>query len=103
LGGHFYEGEEEKALIERNKFIKSDNSYKDKDEEYKKPLNKYPAYESVGIFFSKKPSEKQIEILKERANKFPSIYKKFRKYGEKIEIIGFRLIKTKIIQTEEVL
>ena len=51
----------------------------------------YSAYESVGIFFYKKPTEELIKILKERS----------KKYAERnnITIVGYRLI-TETVMTE---
>lgn len=34
------------------------------------PLGKYPAYESVAIFFDSEPNEKQLDLMWERAKKF---------------------------------
>lgn len=47
----------------------------------------YSAYNSVGILFFEKPTEKQIEIMKERALKFVDIFDKT------VKIEGFRLMK----------
>lgn len=47
----------------------------------------YSAYNSVGILFFEKPTEKQIEIMKERALKFVDIFDKI------VKIEGFRLMK----------
>lgn len=61
----------------------------------------YPAYQSVAIFFSKKPTPDEIKIMKERTEAFkklPAEYS-FRDYS-KIKILGFRLITTKIEHSE---
>jgi hypothetical protein len=59
---------------------------------------KWPDYQSVGIFMSRKPTEEEIKILKERANKFQLLedYKK----NETPKILGFRLIQMKTTEVE---
>jgi hypothetical protein len=49
-----------------------------------KKVHKYPAYLSVAIFCSRKPTGKEIEFMKDRARKFSKT--------NKIKITGFRLI-----------
>jgi hypothetical protein len=36
-------------------------------------LHKWPAYNSVAIFFEKRPTDEQVRIIKERAQKFVSV------------------------------
>lgn len=52
--------------------------------------DKYPAYQSVGIFMGRKPTDEEIKILKERANKF-KILGDYRS-DETPKVLGFRLI-----------
>ncbi|HMC00498.1 MAG TPA: hypothetical protein VKN14_05620 [Flavobacteriaceae bacterium] len=49
-------------------------------------------YNSVAIFFDKKPSKKQLEFIKNQALKFSSM----SKYKGPSKILGLRLIKPKI-------
>lgn len=71
-----------------------------------KKTQRYPAYNSVAIFFYTKPTEKQIELMKERALKFNEVRKleyAKRCYGEladNITIEGFRLIQEKTTAEE---
>lgn len=68
---------------------------------------KYPAYLSVAIFFNKKPTKVQIQLMKDRANKFVEASKdENKKIGfkfnvEQLNITGFRLLKEHIEVTEE--
>ncbi len=52
--------------------------------------DKYPAYQSVGIFMDRKPTNEEIEILKERANKFKLL--EDDRSDETPKVLGFRLI-----------
>jgi hypothetical protein len=54
---------------------------------------KYPAYQSVAICFSEKPSQKVIDILKERAIKYDGENRMMEFSGKtEITVTGFRLI-----------
>lgn len=55
-------------------------------------------YRSVGIWFETKPTPEQIQILKDRANKFTTIYK-----SESLKIKGFRLITFTTTSVTEIL
>jgi len=57
---------------------------------------KFPAYQSVGIFFSQKPTDEQIELIKNRAESFFQLIKNERK----VAIHGFRLLIEKQIVEE---
>ncbi len=61
---------------------------KDLDQECIDAGNKYPSYQSVGIFMDRKPADEEIKILKERANKFQLL----DNCDETIKVLGFRLI-----------
>ncbi len=61
--------------------------------------NKYPAYQSVGIFMDRKPTDEEIKILKERANKFQLL----NDYHETIKVLGFRLIQRITTEVEIVI
>lgn len=69
-------GEDEKA-----KRIREDARLK-----ITEPLTKYPAYQSMSIYFYKKPSNELSNLLKERAHKFS------KDRPDPFNIIGFRLI-----------
>ncbi len=59
---------------------------------------KYPAYESVAIFFETKPSTELIEFMKKRAieySKTPS-----SRWVQPFNIKGFRMVKEETITTE---
>ena len=58
---------------------------------------KYPCYNSVAISFDKKPTKKQIALMKERAFKFAALKNKYDPKRTLInKIIGFRLIENVI-------
>lgn len=105
MGGHFKEGQEEEAY----------KHYKKTTEKYiadhkgmttlqvSPKLNKFPAYQSVGIFFDEAPSHDIIALLKARAHKFAEQYwPAHRIFGQKITITGFRLLEEKKVVTEKV-
>jgi hypothetical protein len=54
--------------------------------------NRYPSYQSVGIFFSQKPTEEQIAVIKERSENFFDKYNKISK--KSTNVISFRLLTT---------
>ena len=61
--------------------------------ETKKHLKKrYPAYQSVAIYFDTKPTEKEIAMFKDRSRKFAET--------RKIQVTGFRLIAAQVVQEE---
>lgn len=59
-----------------------------------KPLQRYPAYLSVAIFFDKMPTQEQISIMKRRAAKFSPA-----RGEEDIKVTGFRLINRQVVET----
>lgn len=63
-----------------------------------KTFYKYPCYNSVAIFFDKKPSAEQIALMKERANKFSAVKRELSKYDFTLSIDGFRLIEVKTVK-----
>lgn len=56
--------------------------------------HKYPAYMSLIIYFSKKPTDKIISFLKQRAEEYELFY------GEGLKITGYRLLE---IITQEII
>lgn len=60
-----------------------------------------PEYNDVAIFFDERPTDEQIEVLKERAKSFNEAWKTEGtfNYTQTIEILGFSLIK--VNRTEE--
>jgi len=69
----------------------------EKAEALTKP-QKYDAYNSVAIFFDKKPTAEMIEVMKQRAQDFADGKGKwrmddFRKTPHRFKITGFRLLK----------
>lgn len=73
-------------------------------EEAKTFKHKWPAYQSVAIFFGEDPT-KYADLLKQRADEFVEIYNtRGGRCGppkEKISIIGFRILATKTVVTVE--
>ena len=64
-------------------------------------LGKYPAYNSVVIFFYHKPAAEQINYMKNRAGSFSLVYNTQRRYYKgHIEILGFRVVEFKIERTK---
>ena len=62
-------------------------------------------YHSVGIFMTCKPPDEDVELFKDRANKFCE-YMKTRKdkcMREKIKLLGFRLITKETTVSEKVI
>lgn len=61
-------------------------------------IHKWPAYNSVGIFFGVKPTERELAVIKERAERFCT--ERYSQYGDRPRpcIEGYRLI---IITTQE--
>lgn len=70
--------------------------------------HKWPAYESVAIFFCEKPTAEDIASMKERAYKYVQYAydtrRDYQMHVPKINIKGFRLIaQTKVVEMREVL
>ena len=133
MGGHYKVGDEEKALKEYQKTQEDEvNREKARYEGYLKNMppgwtekavrrelktlekrlddakklkkvRKYPAYQSVAIFFLDKPSKKTIEWLKERAKGYPEARKKAYDWdrGPAPKITGWRLIKNEVVRTQK--
>jgi hypothetical protein len=59
-----------------------------------KKVSRYPAHLSVGIWFESEPNREQIELMKDRANKF-----KTGRHSKQPEIEGFRLVCEKTTTT----
>ncbi len=68
-----------------------------------KRVAKYPAYQSVAIFFLDKPSKETITWLKERAKGYPAARKKSCSWeqGPAPKIIGWRLIKNTVTRVQK--
>jgi len=111
MGGHFKDGEDDKALIHlKQKMLEqadySRKVYADKEygeklaQEYMKEASELTevehcsAYQSVLIYFNDKPSEKVIEFLKTEALKTQAIFN--------INIIGFRVVSLGQVSEETV-
>jgi hypothetical protein len=67
--------------------------------------NKDMQYNSLSIYFNNKPTEEQINIIKERAELFNEARKTTGNMAQfykdsKIQILGYRLIEVKQTQTE---
>lgn len=63
-------------------------------------LSKYPSYQSVAISFEKKPTQKEIDLMKSRAYTFGAMKDKWSKGKTRInKITGFRLIKNNVKRT----
>lgn len=107
MGGHFkdQDDQEEPALKHRNEQYDKEadkNVYHNESanaahrarwlERKEEPLQKHPAYLSVAICFNDRPTDEQIEILRERARRFSEIYPTRRSWNKKFTITGFRLI-----------
>lgn len=63
-------------------------------------LGKYPAYNSVAISFGKKPTEKQIALMKKRAQLFAEMKCEYSNNPRISKITGFRLIENKVKRTQ---
>jgi hypothetical protein len=59
---------------------------------------KYPAYNSVAIFLSRKPKDKELKLLVERALKFPKLPKQ-KAWDSKFKILGLRLVEERTVIT----
>jgi len=61
---------------------------------------KHPAYNSVAIFLSRRPTAKELTMLADRARRFAGATKIF---GETLKVIGCRLVKeTVLLESEDV-
>lgn len=70
------------------------------------PLNKWPAYQSVAMVFSKKPSDALLETMVKRCREFPTLSMHPSYTAEsynKIEITGFRLVKEEKVVVEKLI
>lgn len=81
------------AWQERKRYLKENEG---------KKFKKWPAYQSVAIFFHKRPPDELIAIMKRRVEDFV-YYMKTRMWPTYITVTGFRLIEQKVVQTEEVM
>ena len=63
-------------------------------------FQKYPAYNSVGIFFDTMPTQEQIDLMKKRAVAFVSLFLSKKKYGAdaNFKVEGFRIETQKTIK-----
>lgn len=70
-----------------------------------KKVAKFPAYQSVAIFFHDRPSKEVIEWLKERAKGYPEARKKAHDHDWDREpapkITGWRVIKNEVARTQK--
>ncbi|MEK6832587.1 MAG: hypothetical protein AABY32_00950 [Nanoarchaeota archaeon] len=99
LGGEFRDGQDKEAEKHYNKESKRwEGKYGDKAEKYNG--QKYPSYQSIGVVFSKKPTDKMIETMKRRAKDYAKNYKDCIGRKQKINITNFRLVTEKIIKKE---
>lgn len=88
IGGYYQPGQEAEALIAYKKEAKE--AYKNNPEALKtleatKDVGRWPAYLSVAIFFSEKPTHQMLACMKRRALAHP--------LREKFKITGFRLLR----------
>ena len=83
-------GEWTEEAIEKEKKRRLDNIIKSKN---LKKVHRYPAYNSVAIFFECKPPHELIQLMKQRAQEYveSSVSKQYPT-TEKITIEGFRLV-----------
>lgn len=63
--------------------------------------NNKGVYNSVALFFSRKPTEQEVETIKRRAATFNETSKRIDSYPSKITILGFRLLTEVTTLTEE--
>jgi hypothetical protein len=98
LGGEFKDGQEDEALKHYRDYCKNQNDdfYKDMIDE---PLSKHPSYQSVAICFYKKPSQKIIDMMKQRVNEFVKGNSRFNE-PRTMKISGFRIIKETMVSEE---
>lgn len=102
MGGHFKEGQEKEALEHHIKEVAAYEKQHNTKLHISKGLTKFPAYQSVGIFFDEKPPQHIVDVLKERAYKFTKEYwPKHKIFGHKIDVTGFRLVREATVKNEE--
>lgn len=118
MGGHYRESNYDEADVikKHNKEVEdyakntiergySDKAYAKKEaERFRKEhtmtkltkKDKHPAFNSAGIYLTREPTKKEIEFLKERANKFVTERRKKDRFSsgsmEKFKIEGFRVV-----------
>ena len=97
FGFHYKIGEEQIAKKMRPDYVGSEI-----------PLEKYLAYQSVAICLRSMPPEDVIKKMCSRANKFKKIgaankIKLKIRYCGNFNIIGFRVIKTKMVKSQRIL
>ena len=115
MGGHYKDGQEAEALEDHKQKCREEGDrkpYGENDEanerhrqewyaKAEEPLHKFPAYNSVAIFFSTVPTDEEINMIRQRALKFgaerPDCTKDWQK-KEPIKITGFRLIQEVVHQ-----
>jgi len=99
VGGHFKEGQEEKAIAHRDKTYETDAAYKDRT---KTEFVKYDAFMSVAIFFDEYPSDDEIDLMIERAMRFAAERPDAFDYEIKTPIVitKFRLLTEEHVQKE---
>lgn len=95
VGGHYEDGQEDIALEERNKNYIQYNRERGANLDVNKPLEKYPACQSVGCYLSRKFNDDTITLLKERAQKFVELPE-----HKNIKILGFRLLERKTVELD---
>lgn len=102
MGGHFKEGQEKEAFEHHIKEVAAYEKQHNTKLHVSKGLTKFPAYQSVGIFFDEKPPQHIVDVLKERAYKFTKEYwPKHKIFGHKIDVTGFRLVREATVKNEE--
>lgn len=101
MGNHYTENDDPQTVTDnyRKTLVEYYTQHKNsaKVEESKSAVpGKHPAYQSVAILFSSRPTNEQIEIMKERAAKFTTLH--IRKFDDftKIKITGFRLVEKEV-------
>jgi hypothetical protein len=62
--------------------------------------SRYPAYQSVAIFFDDRPTGRNLLLMMRRAREFPEVYAKQREWNDPFKILGFRLVRERVV-TEE--
>ncbi len=102
MGGHFREGQEKEALEHHTEAVADYEKSHNTKLYVGKGLTKFPAYQSVGIFFDEEPPKHVVEVLKERAYKFANEYWPGHKpFGCNLEVTGFRLVVEKKVSEEK--
>ncbi len=81
-------------------YLNNGNGKEYKEEEWKEGMEKYPSYQSVAIFFYKKPEKEIVNMIKERAEKFIHQKDKYSNKPRTMKILGFRMIKETLTKEE---